>query len=171
MMTTWREALPPSPAEIEAEKRRIEPRICTGQERMFRRRARTTVARAQMLPKRSEYGTGLPSSSNAGVLSQLRNSIVVSVLSSVRSLVGVGGGERPQLCDRGRGVLGAVDRGAGDEDVGPGVDDALDGGGGDTAVDLEADLEVRLEIASRVRRIFGRHTSRNFCPRSRVRRS
>ena len=54
MMTTWREALPPSPAEMLAENSSTDPRICTGQDRMLRRSASTTVARAQMLPNRSE---------------------------------------------------------------------------------------------------------------------
>ena len=79
MMTTCREALPPRPAETLAEKSRMDPRICTGQERMFRRSASTTVARAQMLPNRSEYGTGLPSSSNAGVFNQANRSIAGSL--------------------------------------------------------------------------------------------
>ena len=43
-----------------------------------------------------------------------------------------GGGDGADLADR--PVL--------DEDVGPGVDDALDGGGGDTAVDLEAEMAL-----------------------------
>ena len=56
--------------------------------------------------------------------------------------VGVRGGEVAQSGDGGGGVVGAVDGAAGHEDPGPGLGGALDGAGGDSAVDLDAQLEA-----------------------------
>src|SRR5699024_4034009 len=90
-------------------------------------------------------GTGLPSSSNAGVFNQSSSSIGASRrtagLRGPDRSVGVGGGEAAQPADRRGRVLGSVDGGSGDEDVGAGVDDAFDRRGRDSPVDLQADLE------------------------------
>ena len=54
------------------------------------------------------------------------------------------GGQSAKLGDGGQGLIGSVDGGAGDENIRPGLSSPLNGLRGDSAIDLDAQLQSPL---------------------------